>query len=60
MVVVIRPRDGAGGAPVGTSLDPETAMLALAGGGTVMSAVAPDAYELRRQLDAAYGRVVAR
>lgn len=38
-------------APQTSSLGPDAAVLALAGGGAVVSAVAPDAFELRRRLD---------
>ncbi len=54
MVVVIGPRDRAGAPPPGAWRSPEAAMLPLAGGGAVMSAMASGAHELRRQLDTAW------
>lgn len=53
VVVVVEPgRRGGSPLPLGTSVGPDVAVLALAGSGSLVSAVAPDAPELRRRLDA--------
>lgn len=54
VVAVIRPDDQRDPpAPSGSFLGPEVAVLPLAGGGVLASAVASDASDLRRRLDAA-------
>lgn len=60
MVLVVEPGDRRTVAPsAGASLGPEVAVMPLSGGGTLVSAVAPDAPELRRRLDAGHGGIVA-
>ena len=59
VVAVIRPGDQRDLPPASSSpLGPEVAVLALSGRGVLVSAVAPDAYDLRRRLDAAQALAV--